>query len=100
MRYLNDGGSMSKVHQLKIRPEYFQAVINGTKKAEFRRADRDYDVGDTLCLHEYGECEHAPHLFGFTGEIVNVRVIHITDVSEWAPGYVMLSIRRCAAGKE
>ena len=48
---------MRKTHQLKIRPEFFQAVINETKKAEFRRADRAFAVGDLLCLNEYGAGE-------------------------------------------
>lgn len=51
---------MRKTHQLKIRPEFFQAVINETKKAEFRRADRAFAVGDLLCLNEYGACEYDP----------------------------------------
>lgn len=85
---------MRVTHNLKIRPEHFQAVISGEKKAEFRLADRDFAVGDLLCLNEYGPCEHEPHLVGFTGAFVYVLVTHITDLNEWVPGYVMLSIQR------
>lgn len=90
---------MSKTHSLKIRPEHFRDVIRGVKKAEFRCADRDYSVGDLLCLNEYGQCEYDSRLVGFTGAFVFVLVTHITDVSEWAPGYVMLSIQRRRATK-
>ncbi|EHD9422920.1 DUF3850 domain-containing protein [Salmonella enterica] len=90
---------MRKTHQLKIRPEFFQAVINGTKKAEFRRADRAFAVGDLLCLNEYGACEYDLKKVGFTGAFVHVLVTHITDLSEWAPGYVMLSIQRRQMGE-
>lgn len=88
---------MPNIHNLKIRPDHFQAVLNGVKKAEFRRDDRNFLVGDYLCLNEYGQCLHDSQLIGFTGEIVYVLVTHITDLSEWAPGYVMLSIQRCAS---
>ncbi|WP_163829436.1 DUF3850 domain-containing protein, partial [Proteus mirabilis] len=33
-------------HELKINPQYFNQVRIGAKKAEFRRADRDFQVGD------------------------------------------------------
>ncbi|EAA3588087.1 TPA: DUF3850 domain-containing protein [Salmonella enterica] len=90
---------MRKTHQLKIRPEFFQAVLNGTKKAEFRLSDRDFAAGDLLCLNEYGPCEYAPQRVGFTGAFVYVLVTHVTDLNEWAPGYVMLSIQRMQMGE-
>lgn len=82
---------MKKVHNLKIRPEYFQAVICRKKKAEFRIADRDFSVGDLLCLNEYGPCKQDERLIGFTGNIVYVQITHINDLSEWAEGFVMIS---------
>ena len=41
-------------HHLKIQPEYFEAVCNGTKRFEVRRDDRTprYAAGDTLILEE------------------------------------------------
>lgn len=89
---------MRTTHNLKIQPEHFMAVISGEKKAEFRLADRDFAAGDLLCLNEYDSCEHDSHLFGFTGAYVYVLVTHVTDLNEWAPGYVMLSIQRRQAG--
>ncbi|EPE7489118.1 DUF3850 domain-containing protein [Cronobacter universalis] len=74
-------------HYLKIYPEYFSAVCTGVKRAELRKNDRDYLVGDTLHLLETrrGSC-------ATTGEYVNAIITHIADVSEWVPGYVLLSI--------
>ncbi|WP_239505037.1 DUF3850 domain-containing protein [Serratia marcescens] len=43
-----------KKHDLKILPEHFAAVVGGEKKAEFRINDRDYAVGDLLCLSKMG----------------------------------------------
>lgn len=76
-------------HELKIFPEFFSAVCTGVKRAELRKNDRDYRVGDTLHLLETprGSCHR-------TGEFINVKITHIADVGEWMPGYVLLSIER------
>ena len=40
---------MCRVHKLKIKSEYFSAVINKTKTAEIRyNNDRNYQVDDML----------------------------------------------------
>ncbi|HHQ6580437.1 TPA: DUF3850 domain-containing protein [Serratia fonticola] len=83
-----------KKHDLKISPEYFAAVVSGEKKAEIRINDRDYAVGDLLCLAEYSQFPWSGGLVGFSTEFIWVRVTHITNLSEWLPGYVMLSIER------
>lgn len=82
-------------HDLKIYPEFFSAVCTGVKRAELRKNDRDYRVGDTLHLLETprGSC-HS------TGEFINATIIHIADVGEWMPGYVLLSIEREALHSE
>ncbi|HBV5378863.1 TPA: DUF3850 domain-containing protein [Klebsiella pneumoniae] len=86
-------------HDLKIYPELFSAVCTGVKRAELRKNDRDYRVGDTLHLMETprGSCHQ-------TGEFINVKITHIADVGEWMPGYVLLSVelqeRRKAAEPE
>ncbi len=74
-------------HDLKIYPEFFSAVCTGVKRAELRKNDRDYRVGDTLHLMETprGSCHQ-------TGEFINVKITHIADVGEWMPGYVLLSV--------
>ena len=41
-----------RAHELKIQTPYFDAVITGKKKAELRKNDRDYRVGDMLILNE------------------------------------------------
>lgn len=82
-----------KTHELKIRPEFLAAVVSGIKKAEFRLNDRDFAVGDLLSL---SEVDHLPDggYCGRTGNHTYVRITHITDLTEWAPGYVLLSIER------
>lgn len=77
-----------KKHDLKILPEHFQAVWDGNKKAELRKDDRGFEVGDILALREWdGE--------KYTGSGLAVRVTHILrKCPEYglADGYCILSI--------
>lgn len=41
------------IHYLKTWPDYFKDICSGVKTFEFRKNDRDYQVGDTLILQEY-----------------------------------------------
>ena len=41
------------VHELKILPLYFDAVVMREKTFEIRKNDRDFHVGDTLILKEW-----------------------------------------------
>ena len=36
------------IHQLKIREEYYNNILNNKKKFEVRFNDRDYQVGDKI----------------------------------------------------
>ncbi|ELY5941231.1 DUF3850 domain-containing protein [Cronobacter malonaticus] len=74
-------------HNLKIWPEHYSAVCAGVKRAELRKNDRDYRAGDILDLCEWDKDDES-----FTGEFISVTVTHVADVSEWMPGYVLLSI--------
>lgn len=74
-------------HNLKIWPEHYSAVCAGVKRAELRKNDRDYRAGDTLYLCEWDKDDES-----FTGNYISVTVTHVADVSDWMPGYVLLSI--------
>nr|UVX66088.1 MAG: protein of unknown function DUF3850 [Bacteriophage sp.] len=73
------------IHDLKILPVHFQAVLSGQKRAELRKWDRSFSTGDTLHLREWTEAD------GYTGKAIKVVVTHCCNVGEYAPGYVMLS---------
>lgn len=44
---------MNIKHELKILPQYMDAVISGNKTFELRKNDRDFQVGDTFILREW-----------------------------------------------
>jgi hypothetical protein len=86
-------------HDLKTWPEPFEAVSSGEKTHEIRRNDREFNVGDTLCLNEWipdrlGESEHIPGKY--TGYYINVEVTHVTRGGDWSlpPWMCVMSIRK------
>lgn len=81
-------GMTIKTHKLKIEPEYFQAIIDGSKPFEIRKNDRNYQVGDVLILREYDEKQRR-----YSGEQITRVVTYITDYQQRA-GYVVMGLRR------
>ena len=48
---------MAKIHEVKLHAKYFDLVLEGKKRAEFRINDRNYERGDTLiCMKWYEVC--------------------------------------------
>lgn len=45
-------------HELKIWPQYYCRVADGSKTFEVRKNDRGYQPGDTVVLHEYDPTPH------------------------------------------
>ena len=77
-----------KIHELKILPEYYDAVRCGDKRFEIRKNDRDYHRGDILRLKEWDGKE-------YTGEEIDVLVRYIyhgIDEYGLAEGYCIMSI--------
>ena len=50
---------MAQIHDLKILPEYYDAVDKGVKTYELRFDDRDFAVGDMLILREFTGTEYT-----------------------------------------
>ena len=73
------------VHELKILPEYFEAVKNKSKKFEVRKNDRDFKVGDTIMLLEWnGE---------YTGRFLIAQITYILNDKKYcAKDMVIMSI--------
>lgn len=84
------------IHELKIEPEFFDAVLNGEKTFEIRKNDRDFAVGDYLALNEYsGEAKE------YTGRATLAKVAYmLKDPQYCKEGYATMGIRRCKVTTE
>lgn len=71
-------------HDLKILPEFFRAVVDGRKRFEIRKNDRNFAEGDALILREFDGLI-------FTGRHLQCRVTYRTTF-EQKPGFVVLGI--------
>lgn len=63
-----------KEHDLKVWPEYYEAIEADLKPFEIRKNDRDYQVGDVLRLREY-----SPGPDEYTGRETRRRVVYMLD---------------------
>lgn len=78
---------MPKIHELKIMPEYYSAVADGTKRFELRYNDRDFGVGDILRLCEWDE--------DYTGHKLTCVVEYILkEHNGLDDGYVIMGITK------
>lgn len=83
--YFSFHSTLPVLHELKIAPEYFQAVESGVKPFEIRFNDRNYKVGDTLVLREWNGSK-------YTGKVLHREITYLTDY-EQKEGYVVMGIK-------
>lgn len=75
-------------HELKCWPEFFQAILDGTKRFEWRYDDRGFAEGDTLWLREWN-----PDTKTYSGRDMRVRVTYkLNAMLTGAHWWVVLSI--------
>ncbi|QXO10366.1 hypothetical protein [Proteus phage vB_PmiM_ZX7] len=67
-----------KKHEIKIYPLYFSQVCYGLKKAELRINDRNYQIGELVCMKEYN-----PDTKSYTGNFVTIEITMVNDVSDF-----------------
>lgn len=80
-------GGSGMIHELKILPEFFEAVTSGRKQFEIRKNDRNFKVGDQLILKEFDWLRDE-----YTGDSYKVEVTYITDYAQH-DGFVVLGVR-------
>jgi hypothetical protein len=68
---LDRNASKHKEHRLKTWPEYFGSVLDGSKRFEVRKDDRNFAPGDVLILEEYD-----PDREEYTGREVSRRITY------------------------
>lgn len=78
----------TRIHKLKLRPEYYEAIMSGKKRFEVRINDRDYRVGDIIEFKEWNETKYT----GRTSIYFTITYI-LSDFDGLKDGYVILSIR-------
>ncbi len=76
-------------HKLKIRPEFFQAIIEGRKNFEIRVDDRGYQAGDTVTLNEHKP--DAPETCAYTGRTATYRIGYVSGHAQ-RNGFVVFSL--------
>lgn len=76
-------------HELKTHPGPFERILRGAKRAEFRRNDRSFQLGDHLLLKEWD-----PATASYTGRDALFEVTDITGDAQFGipEGFVMMSI--------
>jgi hypothetical protein len=72
-----------RAHKLKTWPGYFHAVKREEKPFEVRKADRDFKVGDYLCLVEFD-----PEKDILTGDYLYRRVTYLLTSADAPRGLV------------
>lgn len=78
-----------QIHDLKTWPEFFDKIMDGTKKFELRKNDRDFNVDDVLRLMEYDPDTHE-----YTGREHLVKVTYILKSGFSLPeGVCIMSIK-------
>lgn len=84
------------VHYLKTWPQYFAAIISGEKTFEIRKNDREFKVGDSLCLQEF-----IPSHEQFTGRVWVVIVTYIFNGGSLGvySSYCVLGIRQLSTAE-
>lgn len=77
-----------EAHELKTWPIYFDAVADGRKTFEVRKADRDFQVGDTLILNAW-----KPD-WGYTGASLMRQITYVLPGGQFGieDGYCVLGI--------
>ena len=78
------------IHELKIYPDFFKAVISGEKTFEIRKNDRPFKKGDLLALNEFdGQY--------YTGNSCLVYIDYIMDDADYVKkDMVVMSIKPCS----
>lgn len=73
------------IHDVKIAPNYFKAIVTGVKNFEIRKNDRNYQVDDFLLLKEYKEGK-------YTGAKILKQITFISEY-EQKDNYIVMSLK-------
>ena len=78
----------NQLHELKIYPHYFNAILDRNKKFEIRKNDRNFQKGDNILLREWDNIKYSGRtVFAEITYILDDNFIGLTE------GYVALGIK-------
>lgn len=89
---------MEREHELKVWPNYFDALRRGDKLFEVRRNDRDFQRGHLLWLREFNpDQSQAPQTWGdprYTGADLRFRISYVLHGGQFGiePGFAVLGL--------
>ena len=88
-----------KMHTLKIQEPFFYDVLTGVKKAELRKNDRDFRVGDLIHFTDVDGYEYMDAQRNSVCCLLAFKITHVLDAAIVIPNlkemeYVILSIER------
>lgn len=85
-----------KLHELKIKDEYFREVLRENKTFELRKNDRDYQVGDLI---HFVDIDGSNHIIG--NPFYNIKLVFqityiLKDVTQYGldKDYCILGIKK------
>lgn len=79
------------IHELKIAPCYFEAVLSGDKTFEIRdNKDRGFNRGDKVKLREFDKTKHPVSSFCYSGREIDAVITYVTNY-EQKDGFVVFS---------
>lgn len=76
-----------KIHDLKILPIYFKAIVDGSKNFEVCKNNKNFHVGDELYLREF---EDGQYTGNYTVRIVTYA---FEDKEVLKDGYIILGLK-------
>ena len=68
-------------HELKIWPQYFCRVEDGSKTFEVRNNDRGFQCGDTVVLKEW-DPTHLIDSHKYTGNLLTFRIGYVLPIGD------------------
>lgn len=84
------------IHLRKVKPEFYKALANGTKRFELRREEPGsprFAVGDYLALNEFDPARHASVDDLYTGRCLMFKIDYVLrDFDGLKEGYVILGL--------
>ncbi len=91
------------IHYLKTVQPYYDSVVRGEKPFEVRKNDRNFQVGDIVCLKEYQtepiQGKRWAKKPEYTGREIWKKIVYMTDYRQQV-GFVVFAIRNLNLAEE